>query len=157
MSDYVIEVNDANFESEVLESSQPVLVDFWAEWCQPCNVLAPTVESLALKYEDKLKVVKLNVDEGVDSSSLYGIKAIPTLILFRHGKEAERVVGVPTNAKEFISQMLDKRYRKTLMPLHEQRRELRERQRHVFPWRQWRQFGARNGRVEKMLTMIEGN
>jgi len=70
MSGYVTEVNDANFESEVLESSQPVLVDFWAEWCQPCNVLAPTVESLAEKYEDGLKVVKLNVDEGNGSSPL---------------------------------------------------------------------------------------
>ncbi|HKA17368.1 MAG TPA: thioredoxin domain-containing protein [Blastocatellia bacterium] len=70
MSGYVTEVNDANFESEVLESSQPVLVDFWAEWCQPCNVLAATVESLAEKYEDRLKVVKLNVDEGAGSSLL---------------------------------------------------------------------------------------
>ena len=108
MSAYVTEVNDANFESEVLKSSQPVLVDFWAEWCAPCKVLAPTVESLAQKYEDKLKVVKLNVDEGVDSSSRFGIKAIPTLVLFRDGKEAQRVVGVPSNAKDFISQMLDK-------------------------------------------------
>jgi len=107
MSDYVTEVNDANFESEVLESSRPVLVDFWAEWCQPCNALAPTVESLAQKYEDRLKVVKLNVDQGARSSSRFGIKSIPTLILFRDGKEARRIVGVPTNAKEFISQMLD--------------------------------------------------
>ena len=108
MSDYVTEVNDANFESEVLESSQPVLVDFWAEWCQPCKVLAPTVESLAEKYEDRLKIVKLNVDEDAGCSSRFGIKAIPTLILFRDGKEVRRVVGGPTNAKEFISQMLDK-------------------------------------------------
>ena len=108
MSAYVTEANDATFESEVLKSSQPVLVDFWAEWCAPCKVLAPTVESLAQKYEDKLKVVKLNVDEGVDSSSRFGIKAIPTLVLFRDGKEAQRVVGVPSNAKDFISQMLDK-------------------------------------------------
>src|SRR5262249_15743701 len=108
MSDYVTEVNDVNFESEVLESSQPVVVDFGAEWCQPCKVLAPTVESLAEKYEDRLKIVKLNVDEGAGSSSRFGIKAIPTLILFRDGKEVQRVVGVPTNAKEFISQMLDK-------------------------------------------------
>jgi thioredoxin 1 len=108
MGDYVTEVNDANFESEVLESSQPVLVEFWAEWCQPCKVLAPTVESLAEKYEHRLKVVKLNVDEGAGSSSRFGIKAIPTLILFRDGKEVQRIVGVPTNAKEFISQMLDK-------------------------------------------------
>ena len=108
MSDYVTEVNDANFESEVLKSSQPVLVDFWAEWCQPCKALAPTVEALAENYQDRLKVVKLNVDEGAGSSSHFGIKAIPTLILFRDGKEVQRVVGVLTNAKEFISQMIDR-------------------------------------------------
>ena len=109
MSAYVTEVNDDNFDSEVLKSSQPVLVDFWAEWCAPCKILAPTVDSLAEKYRDMIKVVKLNVDEGIDTSSRFGVKAIPTLILFRDGKEAERVVGVPSNAKDFISQMLDKR------------------------------------------------
>ena len=109
MGAYVSEVNDEDFESEVLKSSQPVLVDFWAEWCAPCKMLAPTVDSLAEKYRDKLKVVKLNVDEGIDSSSRFGVKAIPTLILFRDGKEAERVVGVPSNANDFISQMLDER------------------------------------------------
>ena len=108
MFDYLTEVNDSNFESEVLESSQPVLVDSWAEWCRPCKVLAPTVASLAEKYEGRLKVAKLNVDEGASSTSRFGIKALPTLILFRDGKEVQRVVGVPTNAKEFISQMFDK-------------------------------------------------
>jgi len=99
MSDYVTEVNDANFESGVLESSRPVLIDFWDEWCQPCNVLAPTVESLAEKYEDRLKVVKLNVDKGAGSSCRFGIKAIPTLILFRDGNEAQRAVGVRRMSK----------------------------------------------------------
>jgi thioredoxin 1 len=108
MSAFVTEVNDANFENEVLNAHQPVLVDFWAAWCAPCRMLAPTVEAVAEKYQGKAKVVKLNVDENVDSSSRYGIKGIPTLILFREGKEAERVVGVPSNAKDFISQMLDK-------------------------------------------------
>jgi thioredoxin 1 len=108
MSEFVIEVNDTNFESEVVKSPQPVLVDFWAAWCGPCRMLAPTVESVAEKYQGKAKIVKLNVDENVDSSSSYGIKGIPTLILFRDGKEAERVVGVPSNAKDYISQMLDK-------------------------------------------------
>jgi thioredoxin 1 len=108
MSAFVTDVNDANFESEVLKSSQPVLVDFWADWCPPCRMLAPAVESVAEKYQGKAKVVKLNVDDNVDSSSGYGIKGIPTLILFRDGKEAERVVGVPSNAKDFISEMLDK-------------------------------------------------
>src|SRR5215510_12088751 len=108
MSEYMTEVNDTNFESKVLKSSQPVLVDFWASWCAPCLMLAPTVESVTEKYQGKAKIVKLNVDENIGSSSDYGVKRIPTLILFRDGKEAERVVGVPSNAKDFISQMLDK-------------------------------------------------
>ncbi len=108
MSAFVSEVSDANFENEVLSSSQPVLVDFWAAWCAPCRMLTPTVEAVAEAYQGKAKVVKLNVDENVDSSSRYGIKGIPTLILFRDGKEAERVVGVPANAKDFIAQMIDK-------------------------------------------------
>jgi len=108
MTEYVTEVNDMNFESEVLQSPEPVLVDFWADWCAPCRMLAPTVESVAEKYLGKAKIVKLNVDENISSSSNYGVKGIPTLILFRDGKEAERVVGVPPNATDYISQMLDK-------------------------------------------------
>ncbi|MFN7944220.1 MAG: thioredoxin [Blastocatellia bacterium] len=108
MSAFVSEVSDANFENEVLNSNQPVLVDFWAAWCAPCRMLAPTVEAVAEKYQGKARVVKLNVDENVEASSRYGIKGIPTLILFRDGKEAERVVGVPANARDFIGQMLDK-------------------------------------------------
>jgi len=108
MSEIVTEVNDTNFETEVLKSSQPVLVDFWADWCGPCRMLAPTVESVAEKYRGKAKIVKLNVDENEGSSSNYGVKGIPTLILFRDGKEAERVVGVHPKAKDYISQMLDK-------------------------------------------------
>jgi thioredoxin 1 len=111
MSEFVTEVNDADFESEVLKSSRPVLVDFWADWCAPCLMLAPTVESVAEKYQGKAKIMKLNVDENISSSSNYGVKGIPTLILFRDGKEAERVVGVPPNAKDYISQMLDKHLR----------------------------------------------
>ena len=108
MSEIVNEVTDATFESEVLKSDQPVLVDFWAAWCAPCRMLTPTVEAIAEKYQGKARVVKLNVDENVDSSSRYGIKGIPTLILFRGGKEADRVVGVPSNARDFISGMIDK-------------------------------------------------
>jgi thioredoxin 1 len=108
MSALVQDVNDANFESEVLNAGQPVLVDFWAAWCAPCRMLAPTVEAVAEKFQGKAKVVKLNVDENVESSSRYGIKGIPTLILFNGGKEADRVVGVPANAKDFIAQMIDR-------------------------------------------------
>ena len=74
MSEFVTEVNDRNFENEVLKSSQPVLVDFWAAWCAPCRMLSPTVDSVAEKYQGKAKIVKLNVDENIDSSSSYGIK-----------------------------------------------------------------------------------
>ena len=107
MSELVNEVNDENFETEVLKSPEPVLVDFWAAWCQPCRLLAPTVEAIAEKYKGRAKVVKLNVDENNSRASSLGIKGIPTLILFRDGKEVERIVGLPQNAKEFISQMLD--------------------------------------------------
>src|SRR5678815_323018 len=106
MSEFVADVNDATFEQEVLKSEQPVLVDFWAAWCAPCRMLTPTVEAVAEKYQGKAKVVKLNVDENIDSSSRYGIKGIPTFVLFRGGKEADRVVGVPSNARDFISGML---------------------------------------------------
>jgi thioredoxin 1 len=108
MSETMIEVNDANFESEVLKSTQPVLVDFWAAWCGPCRAIGPTVESIAEKYQGRAKVVKVNVDENVATPASLGIRGIPTLILFRDGKEAERVVGVPPNANEFITQLLDK-------------------------------------------------
>ena len=108
MTEYVTEVNDTNFESEVLKSSQPVLVDFWASWCAPCRMLAPTVESVAEKYRGKAKIVKLNVDENVGSSSSYGVKGIPTLILFNRGQEVDRHVGVPPNALATISQMIEK-------------------------------------------------
>ena len=108
MSELVNEVTDASFDSEVLKSDQPVLVDFWAAWCAPCRMLTPTVEAIAEKYQGKAKIVKLNVDENVESSSRYGIKGIPTLILFSGGREADRVVGVPSNARDFIAGMIDK-------------------------------------------------
>jgi len=99
---------DSNFDETVLKAGTPVLVDFWAEWCAPCRAIAPAVAAVAEKYSSRIKVVKLNVDEGVDTSSRYWIKGIPTLILFRDGREVERVVGTPANAKEFLSSILDK-------------------------------------------------
>ena len=86
-------VNDANFKQEVLESSSPVLVDFWAEWCGPCKMVAPTVEEIAKEYEGKLKVCKLNVDEAPKTAANYGIMSIPTLAIFKDGKVMEQVVG----------------------------------------------------------------
>jgi thioredoxin 1 len=106
MSEIVNDVSDSNFESDVLHSDRPVLVDFWAAWCAPCRMLAPTVEAVAQKYEQSARVVKLNVDDNPQTSQRYGIKGIPTLILFKGGKEEERVVGA--TSKEAISRMIEK-------------------------------------------------
>ena len=106
MSDNVNDVNDSNFEKDVLQSDRPVLVDFWAPWCAPCRMLAPTVEAVAQNFQGTAQVVKLNVDDNPAVSQRYGIKGIPTLILFKNGKEEERVVGA--TSKEAISRMIDK-------------------------------------------------
>jgi thioredoxin 1 len=105
MSGKVGEVGDQNFQSEVLNSPVPVLVDFWAAWCAPCRMLAPVVEAIADKYEGKAKVVKLNVDENTLTSGKYNIKGIPTLLLFKNGVIKEQIVGNTT--KDTISKMID--------------------------------------------------
>jgi len=89
-----VNVDDKNFKQEVLESNSPVLVDFWAEWCAPCRMVAPTVEAIAKKYKGKLKVCKVNVDEAPKTSSEYGIMSIPTLAIFKNGKLEDNIVGV---------------------------------------------------------------
>ena len=89
-----IKVNDANFKQEVLESDIPVLVDFWAEWCAPCHMVAPAVKEIAKEYDGKLKVCKVNVDEAPGTSSEYGIMSIPTLAIFKDGVVADKVIGV---------------------------------------------------------------
>jgi thioredoxin 1 len=106
MSEFVNEVTDSTFEKDVLESDRPVLVDFWAEWCAPCRMIAPTVAAVAEQYGDTASVVKLNVDDNPSTAQRYGIKGIPTLILFRDGKEVERVVGA--TSKESITKMVEK-------------------------------------------------
>lgn len=106
MSEQIREVNDGSFETDVLKSDQPVLVDFWAEWCAPCRMLAPTVEAVAEKYAGTARVMKMNVDDNPSVPGRYGIKGIPTLILFKNGREEERVVGA--TSKEAISRMLDR-------------------------------------------------
>ncbi|SRR5229473_2195654 len=106
MSLRVREVTDNSFEHEVLESEKPVLVDFWAEWCGPCRMLGPTVEAIAEQYSEIAVVVKLNVDDNPSTAAAYGIKGIPTLILFSEGKEVERVIGA--TSKESISRMIAK-------------------------------------------------
>lgn len=88
-----VEVNENNFQQEVLESSIPVLVDFWASWCMPCRMLAPTIEKLAEENQGKLKVCKLNTEENRNIAAQYGIQGIPTLIIFKEGKEIGRTVG----------------------------------------------------------------
>ena len=88
-----IRVNDENFKQEVLESDLPTLVDFWADWCMPCRMVAPVVEEIAKEYQGKLKVCKLNVDEARNTASNYGIMSIPTLAIFKNGKVADKIVG----------------------------------------------------------------
>jgi thioredoxin 1 len=106
MSDHIIEVSDVTFEREVLKADRPVLVDFWAAWCAPCRMLAPTVEAVAEQYASRARVAKLNVDDNPSISQRYGIKGIPTLILFKGGHEEERVVGA--TSKENIARMIEK-------------------------------------------------
>jgi thioredoxin 1 len=93
MSDAIITGTDAAFDTEVLKSDLPVLVDFWAPWCGPCLMIAPVVEEIAESHKGKLKVVKLNVDENGQTPQTYGVMAIPTLILFKGGQAKEKVVG----------------------------------------------------------------
>jgi thioredoxin 1 len=105
MSGKVAEVGDQNFEAEVLNSSVPVLVDFWAAWCAPCRLLAPVVEAVAEQYEGKAKIFKLNVDENNLTAGKYNIKGIPTLLLFKDGAIQEQIVGNTTQSA--ISKMID--------------------------------------------------
>lgn len=100
------DVTDATFEQDVLQSNFPVLIDFWAVWCGPCKMLEPTVAAIAAEYAGKVRVARLNVDESPVTPSRYGVKGIPTLILFQGGEEKERVIGV--TSKENIARMIDK-------------------------------------------------
>ena len=108
MAENISSVTDSSFQSEVIEASnaQPVMVDFWADWCRPCHMLAPTVAEIANDYAGKLKVVKLNVDENVNSAGRYNIRGIPTLLIFKGGQVADQIVGaVP---KDQISRVVDR-------------------------------------------------
>ena len=97
----VLEVNDANFDEEVLKSEQPVLVDFWAVWCGPCKAIAPIVDGVAATYAGKLKVAKVNVDQNSATPSRFGIRGIPALLFFKGGKVADQIVGyVPQDVIE---------------------------------------------------------
>ncbi|GJQ33864.1 MAG: thioredoxin [Ignavibacteriaceae bacterium] len=88
-----VTITDQNFETEVLKSSQPVLIDFWAVWCGPCRAIAPVVEQLAGEYEGKVKIGKLDVDENPDTAVKYGVRSIPTLLLFKNGQVVDTIIG----------------------------------------------------------------
>lgn len=108
MSEKLSVVSDANFQAEVIEASksQPVMVDFWAEWCGPCRVLSPTVDTIASERAGKLKVVKMNVDENINTPGKFNIRGIPTLLIFKGGQVADQIVGaVP---KEQIDKILSR-------------------------------------------------
>ncbi|NPD22133.1 thioredoxin [Corallococcus exiguus] len=108
MAGDVIELGDAEFQREVLESEEPVLVDFTATWCPPCRVLAPVIDSLAAEYKGRMKMAKLNVDDHPKTPEQYGIRAMPTLLFFKGGKVVKQVVGAVPRAKleEAVRQVL---------------------------------------------------
>jgi thioredoxin 1 len=92
-------VSDANFEAEVIKSAEPVVVDFWAEWCGPCRMIAPALEEISGSMAGKVKIVKLNVDENPATAAKYGIQSIPTLMLFKNGQLASRQIGAAPKQK----------------------------------------------------------
>ncbi len=106
MGDFAKEITDANFETDVLASDQPVLVDFWAEWCGPCRMIGPSVESVAEEFDGKAGVFKMNVDENMNVPQRYGVRGIPTLIVFKGGEEQERIVGAVS--KDALTEAIQK-------------------------------------------------
>ncbi|MEI6759056.1 MAG: thioredoxin TrxA [Betaproteobacteria bacterium] len=107
-SDLIKHVTDTSFESDVLHASQPVLVDYWAEWCGPCKMIAPILDEVSAAYEGKLQIAKMNVDENRDIPAKFGIRGIPTLMLFKDGQLAATKVGALSKAQltAFIDQQL---------------------------------------------------
>ena len=107
-SDLIKHISDSSFEADVLQADKPVLVDYWAEWCGPCKMIAPILDDVATGFEGKLQVAKMNVDENRDIPSKFGIRGIPTLMIFKNGELAATKVGALNKAQltEFINQQL---------------------------------------------------
>ena len=105
MSEIVAAVTDASFETDVIQSDRPVLVDFWAAWCAPCRMLSPTIDQIASDYDGRAKVVKLNVDDNAEVSARFNIKGIPTLLLFKDGQIKDQIVGA--TSRDNIAKMID--------------------------------------------------
>jgi len=107
-SDLIKHISDASFESDVLQADKPVLVDYWAEWCGPCKMIAPILDEVSASYKDKLQIAKMNVDENRDIPAKFGIRGIPTLMLFKSGQLAATKVGALSKAQltAFLDQQL---------------------------------------------------
>ncbi|MDM8550814.1 thioredoxin [Desulfobacterales bacterium HSG2] len=99
MAENILEIDDSNFETEVLQANKPVLVDFWAPWCGPCKAIGPVMDDLASAFGDKMKFAKCNVDDNPVTPGKYGIRAIPTLIFFKEGKEVETITGMVAKSR----------------------------------------------------------
>jgi thioredoxin 1 len=108
MSENIVHISDESFEEEVLQSEKPVLIDYWAEWCGPCKMIAPALEEIAGEYSDRLKVVKLNIDDNPQTPPKYGIRGIPTLMVFKNGQVEATKVGAASKAQltAFIEESL---------------------------------------------------
>ncbi len=101
-----VTVTDENFDDQVIQSEIPVLVDFWAEWCGPCKVIGPTLEALAVDYNEKVKIAKLNIDDSPDTAGRFGVRSIPTLIVFKDGEAQEAAIGI--RPKGQLAELIEK-------------------------------------------------
>lgn len=108
MEEYLLHLNDDNYEDEINKSGKPLLVDFWAPWCGPCKAIGPVVEELAATYKERARIAKINVDDSPKAAAIYGVRTIPTLILFKEGKIFDIIIGLVSkeHLKEFIEKAL---------------------------------------------------